>query len=120
MSKFKVLFYEKEDGTCPIQEFLDSLEPKLKAKSYGLLVVLSEKGNELRGPYSKHIEDGIFELRIIVGSNIVRAFYFFCWNREIVMTNGFVKKTEKTPRREIRLAKKYRDDYLRRFENENS
>jgi phage-related protein len=36
------------------------------------------------------------------------------------MTNGFVKKTEKTPRREIRLAKKYRDDYLRRFENENS
>ena len=49
----------------------------MQAKLSGLLDVLEEKGNELREPYSKHLEDGIFELRGKVGNDISRVLYFF-------------------------------------------
>lgn len=74
--------------------------------------ILEEKGNLLRMPYSKHIEDGIFEVRAKVGSNISRIMYFFYYEGKIIMTNGFIKKMQKTPRNEIDLAKKYRKDFL--------
>jgi len=45
--------------------------------------------------------------------------YFFYHGREIILTNGFIKKTQKTPKKEIELAKKYRDDYLRKAGNIN-
>ena len=78
--------------------------------------LLEEKGTELRMPYSEHLEDGIFELRCIQGSNISRVMYFFCVGKKIVATNGFVKKTQKTSPKELKLAKKRRADWLRRHE----
>ena len=42
-----------------------------------MIELLQEKGNQLREPYSKHLDDGIFELRCKVGSNITRVLYFF-------------------------------------------
>jgi len=45
----------------------------------------------------------------------VRIFYFFIVNNKIILTNGFIKKTQKTPSSEIILAKKYKADYERRF-----
>ena len=65
-----------------------------------------------REPLSKHLEDGIFELRSKVGTNIVRILYFFEENRIIIATNGFVKKQQKTPKSEIELAKRRRKDYF--------
>ncbi len=103
---FTVEFFETEDGKQPVAEFLDSLEPKMSAKMVGLMEILEEKGTELRLPYSEHLEDGIFELRCKLGSNITRALYFFFANKTIVITNGFVKKTQKTPPNQIKLAKK--------------
>jgi len=47
-------------------------------------------------------------------SNITRILYFFYIGRRIILTNGFVKKIQKTPHNEIELAKKYRKDYLER------
>ena len=76
--------------------------------------LLENNGNELREPYSKHLGDGIFELRTKQGSDIARVLYFFIIGRKIVITHGFTKKTEKTPRREIEMARKYRKDYLKR------
>ena len=63
---------------------------------------------------SKHHEDGIFEVRSKVGSDIVRILYFFDGNRIIIATNGFVKRQSKTPRSEIELAKKRRNVHLAR------
>ena len=65
-------------------------------------------------PYSKHLSEGIFELRAKVGADITRVLYFFYVERYIILTNGFIKKTQKTPPKEIERAKKYRADYLRR------
>ncbi len=87
----------------------------MRAKMFGMIGLLQEKGNQLREPYSKHLDDGIFELRCKVGSNITRVLYFFYYEGQIVLTNGFVKKTQKTPKDEIKLAKDRRADYIERM-----
>ena len=121
MDKFTVEFYEKANGEIPVEEFLLSLDKKMRAKLLGIIEILQEKGNQLREPYSKHLDDGIFEIRGKVGSDISRVLYFFYYEGKIVMTNGFVKKTQKTPKSEIETAKKYRKDYIERCEkNENA
>ena len=86
----------------------------MNAKMVGLMEILEEKGYSLREPYSAPLEDGIFELRAVQGSNISRALFFFYAEGRIVITHGFIKKTQKTPRAQIELAKKYRADFLRR------
>ena len=116
MSKFYIEFYEKENGEQPVVDFLLTLEKKMRAKMVNTIEILSDNGYELREPYSKHLSEGIFELRAKVGSDTTRVLYFFYYERTIVLTNGFVKKTQKTPWGEIEKAKKYRADYLHRRE----
>ena len=84
----------------------------MKAKAYRLLVMVSENGTELREPYSKYLEDGIFELRVKFGNDISRILYFFYIGKYIVVTNGFIKKTQKTPKQEIDKAKEYRRKFI--------
>lgn len=114
--KFEVQFYEKENGERPAEEFMLSVDDKLRAKLSGLVKVLAEKGNNLREPYSKHLEDGIFELRGKVGNDISRVLYFFYYEGKIILTNGFIKKTQKTPRKQIKIAKERRKEYIERVE----
>ena len=104
MTEFEVIFYEKENGDCPVEEFIASLDVKMRAKMVGLLELSEEKGKQLREPYSKPIDDGIFEIRCKVGNNITS-----------VLTNGFIKKTQKTPPEEIKLAKERRADFRERM-----
>ena len=61
--KWKVIFYQKSDGAFPVFEFIESLTPKLNAKLYRDIGVLQDYGNANREPYSKYLDDGIFELR---------------------------------------------------------
>ena len=117
MEKFEVEFYEKDNGECPVEEFLLGLDKKMRAKLLGLMGILQEKGNLLREPHSKYLEDGIFEPRGKVGKDITRILYFFYYGRKIIVTNGFVKKTQKTPKDEIEKARKYRKEYMERCIN---
>ena len=112
LERFDIDFFKKDDGTCPVVDFLDSLDVKMQAKVLKTIELLEKNGYELREPYSKFLEDGIFELRIKQGSNITRVLYFFFVNRKIILTNGFVKKTLKMPKNEIALARKYRNVYM--------
>ncbi len=112
---FELELYETERGDQPVAEFLDSLEPKMNAKLVGMMELLEELGTALREPYTAALSDGIFELRCKQGSSITRVLFFFYVGRRIVVTNGFVKKTQKTPREEIRLAKERRKDWMRRY-----
>ena len=77
MEYFKVIFYEREDGTEPVKDFILGLDKKMRAKIMKELKMLSINGTELREPYSKMLEDGIFELRAQSGSDITRVLYFF-------------------------------------------
>ena len=116
-NKFEVEFYTKVNGEKPAKDFILSLDVKMRAKVLGIINVLEEKGNQLREPYSKHLDDGIFEIRGKVGTDITRVLYFFYYGKKIIITNGFIKKAQETPRKEIKLAKSYRKDYLERVEN---
>ena len=115
---YEIIFYETEDGKCPVEDFLDGLEPKMMAKVLRTINLLETNGCMLREPYSKSIGDGILELRTKLGSNVTRVLYFFVSGKKAILTNGFIKKTDETPKSEIDTAKKYRDDYERQMKNE--
>ena len=114
MPKCLVLFYEKEDGSSPAEEYINSLDVKMSAKAYRMIGLLSANGSDLREPYSRYLDDGIFELRPRVGSDIARVLYFFMVGSRAVLTHGFTKKGQKAPKSEIDRAKAYRKDYLSR------
>ena len=103
--RFEVEFYEKENGNQPVREFIISQEKKMIAKILDMINLLQD--------------NGLFELRIKSGSNISRIIYFFYVDRRIILTNGFVKKTQKTPRIEIDKALRYKYDYLNRSGDSN-
>ncbi len=111
--------FNPEEGEKPAGQFIKSIEDlKLRAKVIRSIKLLETFGADLGMPDSKHIRDGIFELRTIQGSNIARCLYFFTVGDIAVVTNGIVKKTQKTPQDVIELAEKYRADYLRRYGDE--
>jgi len=83
MDKFEVEFYTKENGEKPAKDFILSLNVKMRAKVLGIINVLEEKGNQLREPYSKHLEDGIFEIRGKVGTDMTRVLYFFYYDKKL-------------------------------------
>ena len=111
MQEFEVKFYDRSDGTKPAKNFILGLPPKIRAKMLRTVDMLETNGSELREPYSRHLDDGIFELRARVGTDISRVLYFFFIGRKTILTHGFIKKTQKTPPYEIERAKEYRNEY---------
>ena len=90
---FNIEFFQTDDGSKPVIDFLNSLDIKMRVKVLRNLEHLQLNGYNLREPYSKAVGDGIFELRTKLGTDITRVLYFFYFNNTIVVTNGFVKKT---------------------------
>ena len=117
---FELEFYMKENGKIPVQDFLYSLNPKLRAKAFSDIELLKKLGNELKEPYVKPLKGknnkGMYELRIKFSSDIARIFYFTYYKNKFVLLHGFIKKTMKTPEKEINKARKYMEDYKRRIE----
>lgn len=106
-----VELYSTADGKEVVMEFLQSLPPKHRAKVFHEIDLLEEFGTELKEPYVKHINGEIWELRVKFSSDISRIFYF-AWERDtFVLLHGFLKKTQKTPPREIEIAKNRAEDY---------
>ena len=115
--QWNIKFYEDENGKSEIKEFLEGIEnKKLHAKVLKSIELLSSFGTDLKEPHAKHLEDGIWELRTQQSNNISRVLYFTFSKNEIVLLNGFIKKRQKTPPKAIEKAKKYRDDYKRRYD----
>jgi phage-related protein len=98
----------------PDQEFLDSLQPKLEAKAYRTIELLKTFGYRLTEPHSKTLvdADGLKELRIKVGTDLCRIFYFHHKGTVYVATSGFVKRETKTDRGEIERAMKLRTRFI--------
>ena len=91
MPKFEVLFYQTTTGKQPAKEFLLSLDIKMRAKMSMIISILQDNGYELREPYSKHLSDGIFEIRAKVSSNICRVLY--CLQKKLKKQKDTVKIT---------------------------
>lgn len=112
-------FYKDISGNCPIIEFLDSLQPKQAQKVTWVLQLIEEHDN-VPTTYFKHLtnSDGIWEVRVQQGNNIFRLLGFKHEERIVLLTNGFVKKTQKTPKNEIELAQKRKADWIARNDHE--
>ena len=80
---------------------------------------LEKQGPQLPRPYADLLEDGIHELRIKLSGDQVRIIYFFCFRDIIVLTHAFIKHSDKVPSSELVKAKRFREDFLKR-NNENS
>lgn len=110
----------KENGKVPVQDFLCSLSPKLRAKAFSDIELLRNLGSELREPHVKPIKGeknkGLYELRVKFSNDIARIFYFTHHNNKYILLHGFIKKGIKTPQTELDRARKYREDYVRRCE----
>jgi phage-related protein len=110
-----VIFYKTIDGKCPVQEFLDSLSAKVAQKVLWTLSLLEDL-EIVPSTYLKKLTgaDNIWECRVQYASNIYRIFCFFDSHSVVVLTHGLVKKSKKTPQREIERAESYRKDFLGR------
>jgi phage-related protein len=109
-----VTFYRNTDGKCPVQDFLDSLPGRVGQKIVWVLRLLEDM-DVVPASYFKKLRgtEDIWECRIQFGSNAYRILCFFL-NNSVVLTHGFVKKSQKTPAREIEKAEAYRRDFFKR------
>ena len=119
---WEIEYYQKENGDIPVEDFLLTLNPKLRAKAYSDIMLLKRLGINLREPYSSPVKGdkykGIFELRTKFSSDITRVFYFLFDKNIFILLHGFVKKANKSPERELKRALSYKLDYERRCQGE--
>lgn len=111
----KIVFYETETGKKPVQEFLDSLSIKESSKVILAMRIVRES-IVVPSDYFKHLKGTqIYEIRAQSGNNIFRLLCFFHCGDLVVVTNGFAKKSQKTPKKEIEIAENRRADYIKRM-----
>ena len=103
----KIIFYKNY-----FQYFFDKQNKKVKAKIVWTFELVEDL-QRVPETYLKHIEntEGLYEIRVQHASDIFRIFCFFDQGQLVVLTNGFQKKTQKTPKKEIELALKIKAEY---------
>jgi phage-related protein len=94
------------------QEFFDKQSKKVKAKIVWTFDLIEDL-QQVPETYLKHIEntEGLYEIRVQFGGDIFRIFCFFDQGQLVILVNGFQKKTQKTPKKEIELALKIKAEY---------
>ncbi|MFT3741663.1 MAG: type II toxin-antitoxin system RelE/ParE family toxin [Gammaproteobacteria bacterium] len=110
-----ITFFRLNSGECPVEDFLDSLSSR-EAQKVIWVMQLIEDLEKIPTQYFKKLVNtaDIWEIRIQLGSDIFRILGFFKTKAEFLATNGFRKKTQKTPSKEIILAEKRKVLYLNR------
>ena len=113
MKNFKFDF-AKYNNSIPMIDFLESLtvkERSLILKNIEKFIEYKNHNYNLSPKFTKPLQDGIFELKVELQNKTSRSLYFYEHNQMIVFTNGFIKKTKKTPSKEIIKAKAIREAY---------
>ena len=106
-------FYTRPNGHNEFVEFYKSLPQKDKEKLLATISMIQEHGllTAQHMEWVKKLNGDIFEIRSKVSSNIQRAIYFHAVDNRYIITHGFTKKTQKTPKREIIHAKQIRREF---------
>ena len=119
---FEVEFYFDKHGKSDIIEFLDELKNKSETsktdrinreKILAYIGALQRYGTRIGKPYVKHIENELWELRPLGN----RIFFFYWKDNKFILLHHFIKKTQKTPSKEIMKAKNNLKDFLERNDN---
>jgi phage-related protein len=114
--KWTVQYYMKAGGTYPVRDFIHAIDKSAAAKFHRIFGLLEEYGIAVREPHVKsiHGHSKLKEIRVKAAPCIYRIIFFFAPARKAILLHGFVKKTEKTPPREIELAEQRMSDYIKR------
>ncbi len=112
---YNLVFYTTERGDTPVDDFLDCLDKKSRAKVAAHLSLLEEHGPHLKRPYADVVRGKIRELRIPHSSNQYRILYFFQVRNQIVLAHAFSKKTQQLKEKDIELAERRMEDWIGRF-----
>ena len=114
----QVIFYEASGGQKPVEDFMVSLQAGERAKVFWEIELLERYGLALPEPYSKKIRGdrygGLRELRIGFAGNASRIIYFAASGDTMVLLHGFLKKTARTPGRDLETARRRMIDYKQR------
>jgi|TARA_B110000259_G_scaffold83290_1_gene97247 phage-related protein len=110
-----IYFYRTESGSCPVEEFLESLQSK-QAQKVAWVLQLIEEFDVVPVQYFKKLvnTDDLWEVRVQIGGNIFRIIGFLDDEQLVVLNHAFQKKTQKTPKNDIKLAEMRKRDYLNR------
>lgn len=101
MTQYNITYYNNK-----VQQEIMALPKTLGAKYAGLTKLMLEHGSNLGAPYTKSMGNGLFELRLKGQEGIARVFYCTMIKKQIVMLHSFIKKTDKTPTKELDIANK--------------
>ena len=111
----QIIFYRTASGQNPVEDFLNQLPPK-SAQKVTWVLKLIEDLNQVPSKYFKKLVNTqeLWEIRVSAGSNIFRLIGFFDGPKIVVVAHGFQKKTQKAPKRAIKIAEERKKDYFRR------
>jgi len=106
-----VRFYRTADGRCPVEEFLDEQDDRTLTKILAIFKLV-ETQRMVPTQYFKKLSDyDLWECRVGLGGRIFRFLGFWEAGALIILTHGFQKKTQKTPRQEINKALSFKADW---------
>lgn len=105
--EFTIEFYKTATGRNPVEEVLLDLYKKDRALSAQTIKGIEKLRQKIfhGEPLTKHVEGGLYELRIKSGNSIVRVLFSFLEGRKIILLHGFIKKKQKTPIKELEIAR---------------
>ena len=89
-----------------VEEDILDMPPKIQARMLRLLELIETHGANLGPPHTEPMGDGLFEIRAKAQEGIGRCLYCYMKGQHIIVLHAFVKKTQKTPKREIEQAKR--------------
>lgn len=106
MPATEVIFYQEEDGSIPVLDWLHSLREKNERafkKCFAVIALLKQSGHELRRPHADMLRDGVYELRTRVGNVNYRILYGFV-GKDVALLAGGLTKEKSVPSKEIDRA----------------
>lgn len=115
MQKINVVYYMRKSGSVPTVDFLNELNSDNRKKVEAEIGKAEQNRNYLI-KHSKSLKhsDGLFEFRIRCKQHTIRLLYYYGKNHNIIITHGIIKRTQKTPESEKRVAEKYFKDWCSR------
>ena len=101
---WEVEFFADEEGNAPVEEFLAALPINQRAKALSIIKLLEQEGPSLPFPYSSQVRGKLRELRTQQGKDKLRILYFADAKRIFILLHGIVKRADKLPESDIRIA----------------
>src|ERR1700730_15298167 len=112
-------FYEDANGDAPVEQFLDGLTEKQRAKLFGLIKMLKDYGPTVPFTYSSQVRGRLRELRTQLGKTRLRILYFADANQEFQLLHGVVKDTQKLEESDIKTAEARMANHARKLKEKS-